>query len=145
MKIPSAGRIVSLAFAHHHGTLLFVFSQSPHHSEIMGLNARGNDSAKSLLVGVGVNHIAHDWVAGNIYYAASGVGVGVCSEDGMYCRLLFPVWQVEDAEPAQKYLRLLTYPRRGMLIWLEVSSEHPSGVVFAAGMDGTTKVGELRT
>lgn len=136
LNLPYAGWIASLALSPNQGTLLFVFSQSQHRSEVMRLDVRGNGTAKSLLVGGGISHIAYDWAAGNVYYAVDGVGIGVCSEDGMYCRQLFTVWQVNGSEPAQKYLSLLTYPKRGMLIWLEVNNEHPMGVVFASGMDG---------
>ena len=81
MKLSDPQRITSMAFNPARNVLYFVVSSPHRQSEIMMLDAKTSaDSSttttmsmpKSLLHGHGIKHIAYDWVANNLYYAADG-------------------------------------------------------------------------
>jgi hypothetical protein len=89
----------------------------------------------------GVSNVAVDWITGNIYYTAGSTlslsfsfnsppllscpgpsrrpGVGVCTNDGRFCRLL-----VSDSE-MHRFRGLALHPRRALMFWSDWGSHGP--------------------
>ncbi len=158
VKLPPTQQITSMAFANGMDHLYYVVNSVPRQSEIMAINANdANATSRTLLLSHGIKHIAFDWVVGNVYYAAdggnsipkhlgltnppsaSGIGIGVCSTCGAYCRHLISVPRHEEGALAQHYIGLIVHPRRGLLFWSEINADHPTGIVKAMGLDGSKR------
>lgn len=147
-NIPNVKQISSLAFNQANKSLYFVTNEQHRESQIFVYDII---STRNLFHGMGIKHIAYDWVAGNIYYAVNGfkftyfklffyfflgVGIGVCSSNGRYCHILIKGMRHAKRELPQTYGGLIVHPKRGNLIWLDYNVEHPNGVIMVSGMDG---------
>uniref|UniRef100_A0A914XMN0 EGF-like domain-containing protein n=1 Tax=Plectus sambesii TaxID=2011161 RepID=A0A914XMN0_9BILA len=83
----------------------------------------------------GVSNVAVDWITGNIYYTAGSPsrrpGVGVCTNDGRFCRLL-----VSDNE-MHRFRGLALHPRRGLMFWSDWGSHGPK--IEQSSMNGDNR------
>lgn len=67
--ISNVKQISSLAFNQADKSLYFVTNEQHHESQIL---VHDSETTRNLYHGMGIKHIAFDWVTGNIYYAANG-------------------------------------------------------------------------
>jgi len=132
-SIPDS-RILSLSFRPTTNQLYMVID----HQHETDLVVNDGSVSSSILVGSHMKHVAIDWITGNIYYAVETInpGIGVCSPQGEYCRILIKGEYHEDHTFTQHYGGLIFHPKRTQIIWLDYNSEHPNGAVYVADTDG---------
>ena len=131
---PVDGDILSLAFRPTTNQLFMVIDYQ-YQTELV---VSDGITSSSILVGNHLRHIAVDWITGNIYYAVEAInpGIGVCSPQGEYCRLLVKGEYHEDHRYTQHYGGLIFHPKRSQILWLDYNSEHQQGAVYVANTDG---------
>ncbi|KAE9547245.1 hypothetical protein FO519_009543, partial [Halicephalobus sp. NKZ332] len=131
----NGSRILSLAFHPSTNQLFMVVSYKQRITELV---VHDGTTSSTLLTRVNMKHIAVDWITGNIYYTVEGAdpGIGVCSPQGEYCRMLIRGEYNDDNGYTQHYGGLIFHPKRSQIIWLERNSEHQNGAVMVADTDG---------
>uniref|UniRef100_A0A915DRR4 Uncharacterized protein n=1 Tax=Ditylenchus dipsaci TaxID=166011 RepID=A0A915DRR4_9BILA len=89
-----------------------------------------------LYQGHGLKHVAYDWGTDNLFIAANGLGIGVCTSRADLHKKCSHITAAHRHQLLRGYGSLLVYPQRGVIYWVDYNSDYPQGVVMKAGMDG---------
>lgn len=89
---------------------------------------------------VGIVNVAVDWVTSNVYYTAQYPskmpGVGVCTSDGRFCKLLVRGVSGTEYYRRQGYRGLVVNPAFANMFWIDVPGTLDPPMIMVSSMDG---------